>query len=138
MSERVCGDCGLPMTGKPEILGGLDGETPVHAHASDCIGPLRAALAAATARAGKPLTEGPETVEALLDYIQSAGVEQPDPIRQRLHAALAAHTERVVRETVEWCWFHDRHGNPIPNDPLPEDVLARALAAAKGGQDGVA
>ena len=136
MSERVCGDCGLPMTGKPEILGGLDGETPVHAHASDGIGPLRAALAAATARAGKPLTEGPETVEALLDYIQSAGVEQPDPIRQRLHAALAAHTERVVR----WCYDNWPEFTVLgtPNLDIAHveefsDYLARALAAATGG-----
>ena len=80
---------------------------------------LRAALAAATAREARPLPEGLATVEALLDYIQSAGVEQPDPIRQRLHAALAAHTERVVR----WCYANR------PSLESRDEYLARALAA---------
>ena len=84
---------------------------------------LRAALAAATAREARPLPEGLATVEALLDYIQSAGVEQPDPIRQRLHAALAAHTERVVR----WCYANR------PSLESRDEYLARALAA-RGGE----
>lgn len=95
---------------------------------------LRAALAAATAREAKPLPAGLATVEALLDYIQSAGVEQPDPIRQRLHAALAAHTECVVR----WCMDNPRTTFEVDGQTYNESwrsYLARALAAAKGGQN---
>ena len=135
--------------------GGCDKYTKIrggHGLCSDCedqatirdlqdeVTALRAALAAATAREEAPLPAGLATVEALLDYIQSAGVEQPDPIRQRLHAALAVHTERVVR----WCLANPLRWTVPPADPdaawpappvlESEDAyLARALAAAKGG-----
>ena len=129
--------------------GGCDKYTKIrggHGLCSDCedqatirdlqdeVTALRAALAAATAREEAPLPAGLATVEALLDYIQSAGVEQPDPIRQRLHAALAAHTECVVR----WCMDNPRTTFEVDGQTYNESwrsYLARALAAAKGGQN---
>ena len=141
MSENICRRCG--QTGnEPEMGDFSEYVKPAEQHLGTwehysmqgCITALRAALAAATAREAKPLPAGLATVEALLDYIQSAGVENPDPIRQRLHAALATHTERVVR----WCFnnppvFPDEsEATGLPTDTA-ESYLARALAAAKGG-----
>ena len=73
-------------------------------------------------REPRPLPAGLATVEALLDYVQSAGVENPEPIRQRLRAALRAERERVVR----WCWKEWSGGMRYDFDEEAE--VTRALA----------
>ncbi len=129
---RRCGACPLD----DALVDTLGGNPELRGEILTRLTALRAALAAATAREEKYRQD----VVALCMSLTHEGPDVTSRVTTRAIEArsgtldaLAEHTERVVR----WCYL-----NP-PIQPLTggdcetdDEYLARALAAAKGGQDG--